>query len=111
MVGCTSVLGTVTGRNFMRLPVLAGKYQDKFHWKTSQHSLASDHQSGEATVTCMGLMCGCRDGWVGFKERRRYHADKEEQIWLIFKEKTTLKTKIGNPGGVGVLLLCHPFLL
>lgn len=112
MVGCRPVLGTVTGRDLMRLPVLAGNYQDKYCWKTSQHSVATNHQSAEATVACMGLMCGCRCGWEGFEQRRRrYHVDKGEQIRIFIKEETTFKTKRGNPGGVGVLLLCHPLLL
>lgn len=29
-MGCTLVVGTVAGRDFMKLPVLAGSHQDKF---------------------------------------------------------------------------------
>lgn len=50
--------------------------------------------------------------WLGGVQGKEEISCKEEHIWLIFKEKkTTFKTKIGNPGGVGVLLPCHLFLL
>lgn len=37
----------------------------------------------------MYLMSKGRYGWEGFKERRRYHVDKQEQIGIISKERPT----------------------